>query len=104
MFGGSLVMVLTRNGAEINDAGYAPVSLRLSAPQSLKGSNARVVTNRESLRFGPWSEDSKAPVDGWEIRDSAGTSLATGLYLRRETFARGDEAVFQERTIILGLR
>ena len=101
MFPGSLVMVLTRDGAEIEDDGYEPQPFLVSSPQSLGQSSTRVVTNDEEIRFGPW-EDNAERVDGWEVRAADSTAwVVRGSIIEQPRV--GQELFISRRRIVLGI-
>lgn len=101
LFAGPVNVVLTRQGEEIQDRGYTAQVYVASAPVQLRNdASGVVVTNTEEIRFGPWL-DPADELDGWELRDSAGTVLARGDLPFRDPMPRGQMVFWQPRAMTL---
>lgn len=104
IFSGDMTIALTRGGEEITDLGYQAQPFEVTAPMSLQGTDARIITNSSLIRFGPWEESGDAP-EGYQLRASGGAVLAAGATVGEVVRVRqGLEFTIQPRKIILGLR
>lgn len=102
MFPVGLVLVLTRDGIEIDDSGYQQQPVVFSHPQSMGQTRARLIFNTQEIRFGPWRVNAEV-IDGCEAR-SLNSNDWVARWTIHEEAREGRELFIEPRQLIAGLR